>query len=105
MKTLRCAGYRRSIIVDLDDGLGKLLRGFLREVVPNAARDDPVLIFAREFPGIGTGLRVRGTIGIAFEGNGGHTDERAFGEVTPRPVEREAPPGIELAHDGLELEF
>ena len=33
-------------------------------------------------------------------------DARALRVVlTHRPVEREAPPGIELAHDGLELEF
>jgi len=34
------------------------------------------------------------------------TDARALRVVlTHRPVEREAPPGIELAYDGLELEF
>ena len=41
--------------VDVDDGLGKGLRRFLRQVVPDAARDDTVLILAREFLRIGTG--------------------------------------------------
>ena len=48
--------------------------------MPNAARDDPVRIFAREFPGIGRGVRVGCTIGITFEGNGWHADERTFGK-------------------------
>ena len=32
--------------VDLDDSFGEGLRGFLRQVVPDAARDDPVCVFA-----------------------------------------------------------
>ena len=35
--------------VDIDHGLGKGLGGFLRQIVPNAARDIPVLILALEF--------------------------------------------------------
>src|ERR671920_1208845 len=73
----RCAPYtggRCSITVDFDDGFGKGLRGFLRQVVPNAPLDDLVLISARECLGIGTGVRVMCTIGIAFEGDGGHGD-------------------------------
>src|SRR5215208_2661746 len=69
------------VTVDFDDSFGKGLRGFLRQIVPNAARDDPVRIFAREFLGIGTGVRVGCTIGISFERNGGHGDDRTFGKL------------------------
>src|SRR6266478_2523914 len=49
----------RSIIIDFDDGLGKGQRGLLRKIVSDAALDSPVRILAREFPGIGTGVRMR----------------------------------------------
>jgi len=49
---------------DGDDRFGKGLRGFLRQIVPDAARDDPVRILARELLGIGTGIRVWCAIGI-----------------------------------------
>jgi hypothetical protein len=52
------AGSIRSITVDFYDSVPKLLRGFLRQIVPDAALDDPVRIFAREFLGVGTGVRV-----------------------------------------------
>src|ERR687892_2835221 len=64
------------VTVDFDDSFGKGLRGFLRQIVPNTARDDPVPIFAREFLGIGPGVRVGCTIGITFKGYGGHADDR-----------------------------
>jgi hypothetical protein len=44
--------------VDFYDSVRKVLRGFLRQIVPDAALDDPVRIFAREFLGIRTGVRV-----------------------------------------------
>ena len=40
----------------------------------------PVRVLAREFLGVGSWLRVRRAIGIAFEGDRGHGDDRAFGE-------------------------
>jgi hypothetical protein len=48
--------------------------------VLDAARDDPVRIFAREFLGIGTSIRVWRAIGITFKSNGGHGDDRPFGK-------------------------
>ena len=42
----------------------------------DAALDEPVLVFAREFFGIGTSVRVWRTIGITFKRNGGHADDR-----------------------------
>src|SRR3979490_2157270 len=70
----------RSAFGDFDDCFGKSLRGFLGQIVPDAALDEPVRIFAREFLGIGTGIRVWCTIGIAFKGNGGPGNDRAFGK-------------------------
>jgi hypothetical protein len=52
--------------------------------VPDATLDDAVRIFAREFPGIGTGVRVWCTIGITFKGNSGYGDHRAFGKPFKR---------------------
>ena len=63
------SAVRRSIIVDIEHRLGKGLRRFLRQIVPDAAFDKPVRIFAREFFGIRTGLRMRRTIGITFKSN------------------------------------
>src|ERR1700680_4302325 len=37
-------------------------------------------VLALEFLCIGTAVRVRCTIGIAFKGNGGHGDDRSFGK-------------------------
>src|SRR2546425_9682899 len=65
---------------DCDDSFGKGLRGFLRQIVANAALDDSVRIFAREFLGIGTAVGVWCTIGVTFKGNGGHGDDWAFGK-------------------------
>src|SRR5918998_930668 len=40
---------RRLVAVNFEDRFGKGLRRFLRQIVPDAARDHPVRIFAREF--------------------------------------------------------
>src|ERR1700694_5648895 len=66
--------------VDLHDSFGKGLRGFLRQVVPYAAPDQPVRILAREFLGIGARVGVWRAVGIAFKGNSGHGNERTFGK-------------------------
>jgi hypothetical protein len=52
----------------------------LEQIVPDAARDGPVFIAAREFAGIGTGVRVKCPIGIVFQGHRGHCDVRKFGK-------------------------
>ena len=56
-------------------------RGFLWQVVPNAARDLPVLILSRELLGIGTGIRVRRAIGIPLQRDGRHRDGREPGQA------------------------
>src|SRR2546423_12449398 len=96
---------RLLVSVDIDDSLGKGLRSFLRQIVPDAARDDPVRISAREFPGIGTGVRVWCTIGIAFKSNSGHGDVRTFSEPLFQLVifrlafSQSEPPAIIMDHD------
>jgi hypothetical protein len=40
---------RRLVTVDIDDSLGKGLRRFLRQIMPDAALDKPVRILADEF--------------------------------------------------------
>ena len=68
--------------------------------------DDPVRIFAREFLGVGTGVRVRRTIGIAFKGDGGHGDDRTFGKPLFQIVifrlafSQAEPPAVIMDHDG-----
>jgi hypothetical protein len=47
--------------------LSKSLRGLPRQVVPDATIDDAVRISAREFLGIGTAVRMRGTVGITLK--------------------------------------
>jgi hypothetical protein len=95
-------------VINVDDGLGKGLRGFLRQIVPDAVLDDPVLIFAREFLGIGTGIRVWCTISIPFKGNGGHGDDRAFGKppfqiVIFRLAIGQAKPPAVIVDDDLDM--
>src|SRR6267154_3874099 len=62
---------RLCVACSFDDCLGEGLRGFLRKIVADAARDEAVLVFAREFLGIGGGIGVWCTVGIAFKGDGG----------------------------------
>ena len=68
------------VMIDVDDGFGKGLRGLLRQIVPDAALDGPVRISARELSGIGAGLRVRCAIGVTFKGDRRHGDDRTVGE-------------------------
>ena len=72
--------------MDVDDSFGKGVRSLLRQIVPDAALDDPVRISAREFLGIGIAVRVWRTICITFKGNGGHGDDRTFGKPLFRIV-------------------
>src|SRR5580658_8853925 len=64
----------------VDDGFGKGLRGFLRQIVPDAALDGPMRIFAGKFTGVGARLRMRGAVGVTFHGDGGHGNHRSCGE-------------------------
>src|SRR5712691_6696422 len=96
---------RRSITVNLEDRLGKGLRRFLRQIVPDAARDHPVRIRARKFCGIRTGVRVRRPIGIPFQGDRGHGDAQSLskplfqGVVLRLAVSQTKAPAIVMNHD------
>ena len=48
--------------------------------MPDAPCDQTVRIFAREFVAVGCGVGVRSPIGVAFEGDCGHRDDRACGQ-------------------------
>ena len=58
-----------SITVYVDDSLGKSLRGFLREIVSDAARNSPVLVLAGELLRIRTGMRMRRAFQIVCLGS------------------------------------
>lgn len=58
--------------------MGKGLWGFLRRVVPDTTGEEPVLIFARELLCIRRRVWMWRTIGIAFNGDGRHGDDRTL---------------------------
>src|SRR5208337_3303618 len=65
-----------SVTIDVNHGLGKRLRSLLRQVVADAAGDEPVVIFAGELVAIGCARRVDCSVGVAFHGDGRHGDGR-----------------------------
>jgi hypothetical protein len=73
--------------------------------VPDATLDGPVGVFAREFLGIGTRVRMRRTVGITFERDGGNSDDRTFGEplfqivICPLAVRQCDSPALIMNHD------
>ena len=69
-----------SKVIRIDHRLGERLRIFLRQVVADAAADQPELVFAGEALGVILGSRVRCAVGIAFKGDGRHTDGRRRGQ-------------------------
>lgn len=73
-------------MVDVDNCLGKGLRRLLRQIVPNATLDEPVRVLARKLFGLRTRVRVRCTVGVALEGNGGHAYERTCGKPVLQAV-------------------
>src|SRR5262249_26728875 len=97
---------RRSgrVAVDVDDSLGKGVRCFLRQIVPDAALDRSVSVFAGEFLGIGARVRVRRAVGVTLKGNGGYGDDRACGKALLQIVKlrlafsQPKPPAI-VVHD------
>src|SRR5580692_3896944 len=70
-----------SVPSHFDDRVGESMRSFLWQIVADAARDDAVLVFTGELRGIGTGMQVRRTIGIAFKGDRGNANERTCGKL------------------------
>src|SRR5262245_28917418 len=86
--------------IGFDDRVRKRSRGFLRQVVPDAASQEPVHVLAGECLCVGSRIRIRRTVSIAFERDGGHGDDRtrrklffeivvlrlAVGQSKPPPV-------------------
>src|SRR3984893_9741048 len=70
-----------SCVADVDDGLSEGPRGFLRQIVTNAAFDQPVLVLAGEFVAIRRRHRMRRTVGVAFKGDRGHGDDRSRAQL------------------------
>src|ERR1700679_834883 len=96
-----CGGYRCwrwSKAVNVNDRLRESLRSFLRHIVPDAAIDEAVFIFAREPGAIRRLGRMRRTVGVAFHGNRGHSDGRKRGQplfqfiILPLAVGQAKPP-------------
>src|SRR6202050_3874171 len=89
-----------------DNCFGKGLWSLLRQIVPDAAADEPVRIFSGEFLGIRTDVRMRRTVGVTFKSNGGHRNVRSFskplfqGVVFPLALSQPNPPSVIIDHDG-----
>jgi hypothetical protein len=94
--------------MDVDDRLGEGLRSFLGKVVPDAALDGPVRIRAGESPGIGTRFRMRGAVGVAFQGDRRYGDDRPSPEglllvVIFRVAFRQSQPPAVVVDDDLDV--
>src|SRR6185436_9481161 len=94
-----------SRVVDVDNRSGEDLRGFLRQIVTNAAFDEPMRVLACEPVGVGRALRVRRSIGVALERDRGHMDDRARAQSLLQLVElrlargQAESPAIVVDHD------
>src|SRR5215831_19236463 len=60
--------------VNVDNRLRKRLGRLLRQIVSNAALDEPEFVFAREFFGVRAWLRMWRAIGVTFHRDRRHTD-------------------------------
>src|SRR5258708_25337226 len=98
-------GVRSGEACSFDDCLGEGLRGFVRKIVADAARDEAVLVFAREFLGIGGRIRVWCPIGITFKGDGGYGNDRKVGKplvqicISRLALRQVQPPAVVMDHD------
>jgi hypothetical protein len=64
----------------LEDGFSEGLWNFLRQIVPDAAYDELMLVLAGEFLRLGSGVWVWGAIRITLERDGRHRDDRKLGK-------------------------
>src|SRR5579859_6436456 len=62
--------------VDLPDRVDEGTRRLLRQIVADAAGDEVMLVFAGELAGVARRFRMRGAVGVAFERDGRHGDDR-----------------------------
>ena len=93
-------------LASVDDRFGERLRGLLRQIVANPARNEPVLVSPREFAAIGCGVGMGRAVGVAFHGDRGYCDDGPLGEflfqivVFPLAVGEVEPPAVIVDHDG-----
>ena len=66
--------------IDFNDSIGKGLRRFLWQIVPDTAGDEPMRILARELLGVGSGVWVWRAIGVAFESDCRDRNDGGLGE-------------------------
>src|SRR4051794_3651261 len=91
--------------VDVENRSGEGFRSLLRQVVPDAALDGAVLIRAGESPGVGARVRMRGAVGVTFQGDRRHRDDRGTrqpllqGVVLRIPVGQSQAPSVVVDHD------
>ena len=74
--------------VDVDHGIGERPRRLLRQVVSDAAGDDPMLVGADELRAIRRGIRVWSAVGVALQRDGGNGDRRSLGQPSLEIVVR-----------------
>ena len=93
-------------LASVDDRFGERLRGLLRQIVANPARNEPVLVSPREFAAIGCGVGMGRAVGVAFHGNCRYCDDGPLSEflfqivVFPLAVGEVEPPAVIVDHDG-----
>jgi len=89
----------------VDHRLSKRLRGFLRQIMPNAAWGDSMLIGVRELVAIGAADGVWRAIGVTFQRNGRRSDDRGGGKplfqlgVARLTFSLFQPPAVMVNHD------
>ena len=96
----------RSKVIDIDYRFSKRVRCFLREVVPDAALEEPVRVLAGELLAVRSRIRMWRTIGITFKCDGGHSDDRTRREllfqivVLQLAIGQPKPPAVVMDHQG-----
>src|SRR5882724_11932748 len=99
-------GCQRSGFRDRENGFGKGLRGFLRQIVSDTALDGSVRILAGELIGVGARLGMRSAVRVAFHRDGRHSDDRGGGQpllevvVLALAVGEAEPPAVVMDRDG-----
>ena len=95
-----------SKVIGVEHGLCERLRGFLRQIVADAASNQTKLILASELLGVCLRLRVRRAVGVALQGDGRHRDLREQGQsffqgiVFGFALDQVQPPAIVVDRDG-----